>query len=190
MTYCNDTYVTPPVIELHWAGWTSDTFKLQRAGWNFSARQDPINDMLEFMLRHKQYKMYGQSYATGFHQYYSENSMMGNSFRHIDIALASDFIMYGMNERDFAPIDVTPKPYFLDLKPTRMSDLKIFKELNVDAQQILLNKASMSEILNVALSRQAPMQDEIRERMIKDKRLLKAGIQPRGKVEAELRLVA
>jgi hypothetical protein len=46
---------------VHWAGFESNTFRLQQAGWDFSAEQDFASMRTRILMRHKAMHFYGSS---------------------------------------------------------------------------------------------------------------------------------
>jgi hypothetical protein len=53
-------------VKVHWAGWESDTLKLQSAGWEISAREDIAYQRLQLAIRHEGFRMHGLSNHTEF----------------------------------------------------------------------------------------------------------------------------
>jgi hypothetical protein len=108
--------------------------------------------------------------------------------RPIEINLASD---YCIEEKayNFMPFNYDPYAVrsFGDPQLTSMRDMRIFVPVNTDARKVLLDDVSLSDVLDIALSKQAPMQKKIRQRMMKDKRL--AEMYPESQLHTELRLV-
>ncbi len=39
-------------LRVHWAGWETDTYRLQRSGWKISAMQDVRGNRLQMAFRH------------------------------------------------------------------------------------------------------------------------------------------
>ena len=61
-------------LRLHWAGWTADTYSLQRAGWSITAEQDIARMTMQLGLRHPNEGGYGVSSRVPFDYMYERDS--------------------------------------------------------------------------------------------------------------------
>lgn len=48
-----------PIMEVHWAGWRSDTLTLQNNGWQLAIDDDPLRRQLRVALHHPAFDLYG-----------------------------------------------------------------------------------------------------------------------------------
>lgn len=46
-------------VKLHWAGWETDTLRLQSAGWTIAAEQDPHYDRMRLAIAHHRHDVRG-----------------------------------------------------------------------------------------------------------------------------------
>jgi len=178
MSYSRNLFKTPNYL-LWWAGWTANIHSLTRQGWEFASHEDPFGDMLSIALRHPRLRVYGKTRPEPWRQMYDEmihTRLMEDTNRGkrpLDVMLAMD---YRIDERayNFQPFIYDPselRDSSIEMREGKsMADLRIFKPANVDAKKILLDEVSVSEILDIALSKQKPMQDKIRQKMLRDKR--------------------
>jgi hypothetical protein len=48
-------------VKVRWAGWETDTYRLQQNGWQLSAEQDVCYNRMRLVMRHEQIGMIGQT---------------------------------------------------------------------------------------------------------------------------------
>ena len=54
-----DVFMRSRPIELHWAGWSTDTLRLQTAGWQLSAHQNFADESMQIAIRHPRHEVEG-----------------------------------------------------------------------------------------------------------------------------------
>lgn len=176
-------FFTQRPVDVEWAGWRSDTFSLQRAGWQLSARQDLHLRELSVALHHPEMGISGMSALRNF-QFMDPRAIYGMV---LPFRLGGDYRIIEHRQEpmhEYYPIDATPM--FRQSQPQRLEDFKIFRELPKEAsKEIYLEEASLSEVLDIALSKQESRQAEIRARMLRDEKLKQM-----SDVKASLRLIA
>lgn len=59
-------------VKVHWAGWESDTLKLQASGWEVSAREDIACRQMELAIRHQGHDMVGLSQRMCFEYFHND----------------------------------------------------------------------------------------------------------------------
>lgn len=165
---------------LHWAGWETNTFRLQENGWQLSAHQDPINRMLRIAINHPNLSMQGITALEhyDFERAYRENVYSGNpvpapiSLFHMgkDIYIKE----YNMGRIDFQAIDATPQ--FMSSEIRKLSDLAHFQTIQKPQHEIFLKEASIDEILEMALKKQEPGQEQIRKRIMHEQKMKQYGL--------------
>ena len=182
-------------MRIHWAGWVSDTLRLQHMGWEFSANQDIHRQHLQLALRHPGLRMAGMTHPIDFRFFEQMDPLRFREyFKHIQLEcnLASSYTItehrYSDTMANFEPVDMTPCYSELNTTTFSLDDLKIFKPINAEVQEVYLHEPSIAEILEMALAKQEHKQAEIRKKMVqraeKQKYLLDS------EVKAELRLIA
>ena len=187
-TYNPEQIILSRPMTLHWAGWETDTYKLQRAGWELAVQQDYMRDMLLVAMKHRNLNIVGMTHGIDYRQAVHAPHHASPIHDSVNLGVSYRIEQQHMdfNPASFEPIDATPR--MMSREVHCLEDLKIFKTVNQDAKEIYLSQASMADILSVALSKQEGRQAEIRQRMIKDQELGEM-MRRDSDVQAELRLV-
>lgn len=173
-------------MRIHWAGWETDTYRLQQAGWELSAANDPSSFHVQLAMRHKALQVEGMSD----HINVRDLEDFRGHVVEVGARLAHRFTVTSAYGREmvgrFNPIDATPT---VVERPSNISigELGIFKTVQRADREIYLSEASMSQVMDAALSLQDPRQEEIRQRMMIDQGLEK--MRRDSSPAAELRLV-
>lgn len=142
-------------VRIHWAGWETDTLRLQQAGWQLSAEQDPMRNTMRLALRHEQIRMEG---LTELEDWYFERTLVDPSGRPLDTslrmrAMGRAIMIHEHAPFDFAPIDAAPS-VTLDHKVTSLSDLAHFAAPLVRTQALVLPEATVDQLLSQLLEKQ------------------------------------
>jgi hypothetical protein len=150
-------------VQLHWAGFETDTYKLQQQGWELSAEQELYDRTMRIALRHQQAGMYGISEKIDW-DYFHEDQSIYSGFQRptpkVPIRMMSKNIMvevmYGKStDFSFQPIDA--RPQYMETTRMDISDLVHFAPLR--AKGILLPEASVPELMDQILKLQQPMRE-------------------------------
>lgn len=188
-----DKYLASQPWKLHFAGWETDTYRLQQNGWQLSAVQDPIYDSMQIAFQHPEYRIRGVSSRVS---HYDARSFMGfgdmrESSRYMETRayLASDFIsqtyMAAPMDR-FQPIDAEPQ--LMDMRQM-MSQNMVFAPNLARTQEIIVPEHSVDDLLNMMLDRQAANRAElIRKRVRQQGEMI--DFQPRTNVHAQIVSIA
>lgn len=195
--YHNPYRLLSPPIEFYWAGWRADSRRLAREGWEFTVEENHMDMSYYIALRHEAARIRGIS-AEIAHRTMMDRSRIEHSQKPIGpipVQLASELMVDP--GRIFHPVDM------LNTKWDSMDTLKTIDPVSIDMffarqkptpidKQILLDDLSMQDVLKLALDKQRPIQERIRQDMMQRKRvkeMLEEGAMP-TKLAAELRLVA
>jgi len=191
MNWDNSRILSQP-LRLFWRGWESNTFALQRSGWEISAAEDYERQMMGIAFRHKEGGMRGISDYIDYDFFHSRQRSRYDSVDTDEQTpmfgcnMASDLIIHirhiNMAKQNFNPIDARPA-YSSDM---HLDDFAHFQKIDVNTKEIFLKQASMKDILNMALQKQEPRQEQIRKEMIHRKEM---NIMRDSKLKAHLRLV-
>lgn len=160
-------------LPVHFAGFESDTLRLQNAGWQLSVEQD--RDIytgcyaIHLVGKHEGAAtfMYCNPVRLDpgelFHSYREHGYPKHIEFHVAHVAPNFNMrIMTMESTASFRPIDARPE--MIESKDVSLEDLAIFKPVNVSEDfEIYLNKKDESEILDLLLQKQDPKQKEIRE---------------------------
>jgi len=184
-------------VGLHWAGWRSNTRTLQQCGWQLSTTMDEYDRTLTILLKHPEMAIYGMSDKIdnrGGHLWHPEairslelNCRLGSD---LGRPFGTDNRIYETNLSLSGAIPIDATPVYTEQKITSIRDLNIFRAIppERDVQSFNIEKATMSEVLDFALSKQKPRQDEIRRELLKREHM--KGIREDSQIVAEIRMVA
>lgn len=171
-------------------GWTSDLASLQRNGWRVAECDDRHNNSFRVAISHPEHHMSGVSDDINreslFRQRIRYSRELPPMSIHIDIA-----IKYMVEERQlrmpFFPVDTTPSIEGRSISLYDIYDAPYFQPIE-EGKEIFLKKASVEEIMQIALDKQAPEQAEIRarQRVQRDREEYRRG----GETKAKIIMVA
>ena len=183
-------------VKLHWAGWETNTYRLQQAGWSLSAEED-IRDMrMRLALRHEGHRIYGLTAGVDF-------DFMGARYNAMDMVRATEAMTipvqhmasrltvqsYEHGGFNFRPIDATPQ--FLERRIQSIEDFAHFATPLARTQEIILPEESVPELLERILKLQQPARtDRLREQLRADRDGLRLDATPRQKFHAQILSIA
>lgn len=188
--YSNSSILSQP-LRLVWNGWESNTYALQREGWELSAREDIQNMRMSIALRHNNSGMRGLTEFLPFDYFQKRGSIdvydsNPNNYPTFGCQLANDITIQTVETMgttvEFNPIDARPMHY----NRVHLDEIAHFRKLEKSDNEIFLKPASMDDILNMALERQEPRQDQIRKEMVRRKEM---DVMRNSQLKAHLRLV-
>jgi len=185
-------FISAP-IELHWMGWKSDTATLARNGWDLAANQDVMDRSMQIAIRNNKYGDPIRGLSQMMDWDYYRHMMEGNFGGRVALGQISMAHQISLNCNNFAVDDwsaIDARPSYMEMNQDHRSFDKMmhFQKVHQDTKEIILQRATMDEVLQFALDKQQPRQEEIRKEMIKRKELeqYRQNSQP----VAELRLAA
>ncbi len=186
----NPSIVSMP-IQLSWMGWETDTYRLQQNGWMISAQQDVATNRMQISFKHKDVGMYGLTDVDEFD--FMNARRNPEMLRHLNYACKmganlriSQRLHMNMANECMIPIDANPQ--YTTIEERSLEDFAHFQKVNTDAKAIFLQEASMDDILQLALEKQAPNQEKIRKQLVRRKEM--ESIKQKSQLHTELRLVA
>lgn len=144
--------------KVYWAGFESDTFTLQREGWDLSASQDPMRGTMQIAMRHEKAQMYAISEITEwrFQQTldYRYGDMMPPAYLRMESVGGQIYSRALTSARDwnFAPIDATP--VFADEPIRSIEDLIHFATFK--PKKIILPPDTVPDLMKRILELQEP----------------------------------
>lgn len=158
--------VLSPPIKCRWMGWESDTYTLQRHGWRIAAEEDPYYDAIRIAISHPDGNIMGLSnIEKGLYHSIDMRSMRDGGIPLVfNMRLANSLHLHSVSIDPirFVPIDATPG--IEDVKVTKLEDLNLFQPMVESDRDLIVTPPSLTQILNMALSHQAPRQKELREK--------------------------
>lgn len=160
-------------VPVFWEGFESDTYRLQRAGWSFTAQQDYAHDSMRLAMRHEQMKMTGitevtewefrrepehwhlrprplRMMATG-NVHVFRGDILGSDRDHYRVPSISRFDPAGWHAIDCAPQIVTEEAEPL---------LAILHFAPLDFKRIILPEDAVPDLMERILKLQQPVRDE------------------------------
>jgi hypothetical protein len=149
-------------VEVHWAGFRSDTLTLQREGWSISANQDAINRTMQIALRHDKAQMRGIGYMDEWVYERFMDMRYGHFSPPTPIRLESvgerifSHALTSVRNWNFQPIDATPM--FVETPIKSIDDLVYFAP--VHAKPVIIPPDSVPDLMERILKIQEPMREE------------------------------
>ncbi len=163
-------------VRILWAGFETDTLKLQRSGWQLAAEENRDRLSIRIAMKHPELKLYGITQEVdrdrfAFDMYKQDQHLVlqmqyiGNDIRELSITNRYGF-------ENFHPIDAEPVYGMYDSPTARsIDDFQLFKPLSkVKEKEIIVPSESVSELLDRIHALQKPKQDEIRKRKSREYR--------------------
>lgn len=184
-----DKYLASQPMRIHFAGWETDTYRLQQNGWQLSASQDPYNDSIQVAFQHSEYRMRG---VTNHIRRYDMMDRYSPTHRDpIDVAgfLASDFVSTRTNilpMDSFKPIDAEPQ--FMEMRQL-MSQNMFFAPNLARTQELIVPEQSVDDLLNMILDKQASNRAQLIQRRVREQGQ-KIDFNPRTHVHAQIVSIA
>ena len=138
-------------MKLYWAGWETDTYRLQQQGWRLSAQQDPMRGSIRLAIRHDELGIEGLTGSHGFDYRALIDARpirapIGLSF------LARSIVIHEHEPFDFRPIDAQPQ--VSQGKISSLADLCHFPTPLVRTKALILPEATVDDLLSGILERQ------------------------------------
>jgi hypothetical protein len=188
-----DKYLASQPMRIHFAGWETDTYRLQQNGWQLSASQDPYNDSIQVAFQHAEYRMRGVTNRIRRYDMmdrYSYNQFSTHKDT-IDVAafLASDFVSTRTNilpMESFKPIDAEPQ--FMEMRQM-MSQNMFFAPNLARTQELIVPEQSVDDLLNMILDKQASNRAQLIQRRVREQGQ-KIDFNPRTHVHAQIVSIA
>lgn len=142
-------------IEVHWAGWQTNTLKLQQAGWKLSVEERPYDGLMRMCIKHDQLGMIGQTNNLDYSYLRSGADQWGTlpiwQMRHLGgrIEIHSPAPL----SWDFKPIDAMPQ--FAQSSAMSLEDLVHFAPAPlIRTSALVLPEATVDDLLKEILERQ------------------------------------
>ena len=164
MAHQFDKWMQSPICEVLFEGWVSNTYDLQRAGWEVSAEQDPHRDSVRLALYHRKSGLQALTNQLSYRQTIAANFARGSKpflqFRVVCMStvLRAVMIPWAGGAASWTPVDCTPRlSDEVDLK-----DLIPFRPVNPDAKEIIVAPSSVPQVLELLLKCQEPVMEKVR----------------------------
>jgi hypothetical protein len=157
-------------VKIHMAGWESDTFKLQNAGWQISVEEmdDPSNfcRRIRVAMKHPHLKLYcvtdHNRYDHGDEEWMKHYGRPTIELTVRSIACDMQVLHVPDDFTNFQPVDARPIYEHSQGDYRSIEEFKIFRPLAPEKQIIIPNE-SVAELLSKIEGMQEPYQEQLRE---------------------------
>lgn len=163
-------------LRVHWAGWETNTFRLQKAGWKLSAMQDIRGSRLQLAFQHSGRRCEAISQVI---DYKFEQALDMRNREYVEnVVLQVDGMMAdplhvsisGSVNMAWGPIDCEPR--YTEERIVRLEDLVHFAGPLIRTQEIIVPEESIPQLLEKILKLQQPARmARIREELRGEHRL-------------------
>lgn len=140
-------------LRLHWAGWTADTYSLQRAGWSISAEQHIQSMTMQLALRHPDKGGYGVSSRVPFDYMYERDSFAPMDLG-ADIRFGRSIDFHVTDLPSFRAVDALPQ--MMERRRVSLEDFAHFHTPLVRTNEIVVPEESVEELMERILKMQQP----------------------------------
>ena len=161
-----------PIVNLHFAGWTSNSYDLQRNGWDLSVDENPYDCSLRFAIRNESLGLYAISSVETYPRkafitdpFFLERFPLHFHLQQMTDGKAKIYYHHGLST--FRPINTQPDIECIE--PKSIEDFVLFRKISPESADIVIPEYNIDRLLEMALELQEPKQKEIRERIRKEK---------------------
>lgn len=177
-------------VELHWAGWRSDTFTLQQHGWSLSAEQNIERMQMSIAMRNERAGMSGITAPMNWEYMRDMQDFRGHHTPQLPVHLMGRKIevMHTMGDHwsNFRPIDAQPQ--FMQRERRSLEDFVHFAPAHTRTQQLIVPEDTVDDLMERILKmQQGPRIERIREEIREGERI---SFQPRQKFHAQIVSIA
>lgn len=147
--------------EVWWAGFRSDTYRLQQQGWQIAAEEDVMRDRIQLLLKHRVMKLYALTDASEYRFRAQQHERQQPVFQ---VVMAAPHFQVQQCNVDFAAFrEIDAKPQVLHAPEIRsIEDFRIFATPLVRTEEIIVEPQTVSAMLEQIRRMQAPEQVRIR----------------------------
>lgn len=158
-------------IRLEWAGWETDTYKLQQRGWKLSAMQDIRGSRLQLAFQYgrgQQFQAITEVIRYNYERmmnpsggYDGNASLLDAMVLRVQQAVGDEVLIHQhghISAENWGPIDAEPR--FTSNMITRLEDFAHFAGPLIRTNEIIIPEASVPELLERILKLQQPARDK------------------------------
>jgi hypothetical protein len=151
--------------DVFWAGFKSDTYKLQQGGWSISVEQAVADRGIRLLMNHRQMRLYAISEYSEFDYYRNAQSRgMAPTFNVTHVASRIEVLRIHDRLDNFKLIDAAPQ--IVNSEITSIEDFGIFAVPMVRTEEIIVDPKDVSAMLEQIRAMQSTEQRNIRERNV------------------------
>lgn len=145
-------------VKIHWAGWETDTYRLQQNGWSLSAEQLIERNTMRLVFRHESLGMIGQTADIDYR--YEEAAFGGPGLsdympeRYAQVRhMGRQIIVHNHGPMEFRPIDAQPQMVSHEVRS--LEDLVAFAPAPLlRTNCLVLPEATVDDLLSEIIERQ------------------------------------
>lgn len=168
--YTAEQYLASVPMKIHFAGWETDTYRLQQNGWQLSAAQDYMYRGMQIAFQHPEYRIRGitNKVDVDYYRHFAGVNMYDRPQIEFGSQMASDFITHTSTVapfEKFQPIDAEPQ--WLN-QTQRMSGMVLFAPNLARTQEIIVPEHSVDDLLNMMLEKQAANREQLIRRRVRE----------------------
>lgn len=173
-------------IRLHWAGWETDTQRLQQAGWQLSANERVEYDEFELAFKHEQAGCYGYSQSVPFRYLDMHDRTAALRSLSLDVQLTNRLHsqLHNVDFSHFNPIDA--KAQYTEQPILNIEDYNIFAPALVTTKELVFDESSVSDLMEVILDKQDPARQKYYEDQVRERRTKGGVIVPQRNFQAQI----
>jgi hypothetical protein len=147
---------------LLWAGWETNTVRLQQAGWKLSAEQDFYGNRMRIAMSHEGMRLMAMTPSFDFH--YMEMVRDPRALQKIPSqvvhVMGSEVYIHEAGRIDWSFQDIDAQPTFTTNKITKLEDLAHFATPLVRCNEIIIPEESVDALMERILTLQQPATTE------------------------------
>lgn len=153
-------------LRIEWAGWETNTYRLQQAGWKLSAEQDYYQNRMRLAMHHERMNLYAMSRMSEFEYELAARNREYELPMIVMQAMGREVFIQEHGSIDWGFNAIDAKPCFTDRKITRIEDLAHFAAPLVRCNEVIIPEESVPKLMERILELQQPARtDRIKEQM-------------------------
>lgn len=175
--------------EVWWAGFRSDTLRLQQQGWELAAEEDVQYGRIRLLLRHQDMRLYAFTNEVMF-DYYRQHEHHGRPLVFQVVAASPKFEVRHIPDLrpgdwdKFRQIDAMPQ--YVESEIKCLDDFKIFAAPLARTEEIIVEPQTVSTLLEQIRKMQSPEQARIRRENARRERAAPIDITERQTFHAQI----
>lgn len=176
-----------------WAGWETNTFKLQQAGWQLSAEQDFMHQRMRIAMSHDGMRMMAMSPSIDFEyeRSYRDRDYLQHIVLPVQAAVARDLTIHAQGAINWNMQAIDAAPTFMENHQLhRLEDLAHFAVPLVRTQQIIIPEDSVPALLERILKLQAPARTDRAREAQRAPEGMEIGTVPQQRFQAQIISIA
>lgn len=159
MAFADHRVLSRP-LRVQWAGWETDTFRLQRCGWKLSAYQDVQGSRIQMAFKHDGLQIEGITAALPYEYERAldmrERDYVNGIVLNVQRMLGEQVMVHQAGDISamWSPIDAEPR--YTQTTITRLEDLAHFAGPLIRTNEIIVPEETVPDLLERILKLQQP----------------------------------